>query len=143
MTESNKKVIYWLRWILFIPIAFLLSRCVYWIGNFIEKTVAHHSNYIIRLPSLILVFSTFILVATAKFIIPSHKKISGLIIVIFFSVLILITLLIIGDSYLNNNISAMDYFTIRDSIIMLILVILTNIFYKGEKYLGLSSNYFE
>ncbi|HMG81846.1 MAG TPA: hypothetical protein VK559_02310 [Ferruginibacter sp.] len=141
--HKHNRTIYWLRWIFFIPVAYLLSRAVLYSEGFIEKIVTYFSKYIIRLPLLWSSLSDIVFMGTVKFIAPSNKKITGWIIIISYSVMLVAVSLIIANAYVNdkNRFSIIDYYLIREWIVTIIVTILVNIFYKGERLFGLSSDF--
>ena len=135
----DKDVLYWLRWVLLIPIAFLLSVPTSDITTFIVHVFGYHHSYITQVISDIL--SAIIIISVAKFIAPSHKKIVGLIIVILFVLLIILTVSVKTYYYINDDFTTEDSLSILYYGSMCITVILINIFYKGENFLGLSSDF--
>jgi hypothetical protein len=138
--HKHNPTIYWLRWVFFIPISFVLFFFVADFPSWIGSTLVYSSYYLNRL--LPEVLSCIIFMSTAKFIVPSHKKITGWVIVIVNAVIMIILLaIVIYDWYKSNNEPTVDYLTLIDSIVMAITTFLTNIFYKGESFLGLSSDF--
>lgn len=138
--HKHNPIISWLRWILFIPISFVLLVLVADFPSWIGSSLIYSSYYLNRLLPEVLCCIVFMI--SAKFIVPSHKKITGWVIAIINVVIMMIFLvLVIYDWSIDNDKPTIDYLTLIDSILMAIAMLLTNIFYKGETFIGLLSDF--
>jgi hypothetical protein len=140
MSSFDKKKVYWLRWIFFIPFAIMMSELICWIYAVINKLFSKHGSYYMEhiVPTVALILSAMAFMASAKYVIPSNKKRASRFILFLF---ILPTLLFVVNFYITkNSFESESYQTTKDWMILYATLIVTNIFYKGENFLGFSSD---